>query len=274
MRTELGNRPVASGTNALASSIVLVCRPRPSNAPIATRREFISALKNELPEALDKLKQGNIAPVDMAQAAIGPGMAVFTRYSKVMESDGSPMTVRTALSLINQTLDEVLAQQEGEFDPDTRWAVAWFEQHGMEEGEYGEAETLSKAKNIAINALAEAKIVHAKAGKVRLVPREGLPDDWEPAENGRLTVWKATQYLIKALQQNGESGAAELLKKLGGGMGDKDLAYRLYNICERKKMSKEALPYNMLITSWPEITRLVQSAISLEKSQRTLIQES
>lgn len=276
MRTELSNRPVASGTNALASSIVLVCRPRPPNAPIATRREFISALKNELPEALDKLKQGNIAPVDLAQAAIGPGMAVFTRYSKVMESDGSPMTVRTALSLINQTLDEVLAQQEGEFDPDTRWAVAWFEQHGMEEGEYGEAETLSKAKNIAINALAEAGIVRAKAGKVRLVPREELPDDWEPAENGRLTVWKAAQYLIKALQQNGESGAAELLKKLGGGMGDnaKDLAYRLYNICERKKMSKEALPYNMLITSWPEITRLVQSAISLEKSQRTLIQES
>ena len=134
MRTELGNRMIGRGTNALASSIVLVCRPRPDNASLATRKEFITALRRELPEALRNLQRGNIAPVDLAQAAIGPGMAVFTRYAKVIESDGSPMTVRTALGIINQVLDEVLAEQEGEFDADTRWALAWFEQFGMGEG--------------------------------------------------------------------------------------------------------------------------------------------
>ena len=161
MRSELANRPVASGTNALASSIVLVCRPRPDNASLATRKEFIMALRRELPDALRNLQRGNIAPVDLAQAAIGPGMAVFTRYAKVIESDGSPMTVRTALGIINQTLDEVLAEQEGEFDSDTRWALAWFEQFGMEEGPFGDAETLSKAKNTAVNGLVEAGIIVA-----------------------------------------------------------------------------------------------------------------
>ncbi len=162
------------GTNALASSIVLVCRPRPEGASLATRKEFITALRRELPEALRNLQRGSIAPVDLAQAAIGPGMAVFTRYAKVMESDGSPMTVRTALGLINQALDEVLAEQEGEFDGDTRWALAWFEQFGMNEGPFGDAETLSKAKNTAVNGLVEAGIVKARGGKVRLVKREEL----------------------------------------------------------------------------------------------------
>ena len=156
MRTERGVRSVGLGTNALASSIILVCRPCPANAPLATRKQFITALRQELPEALRNLQHGNIAPVDLAQAAIGPGMAVFTRYAKVMETDGSAMTVRTALGLINQALDEVLAEQEGEFDGDTRWALAWFEQFGMDEGPFGVAETLSKAKNTAVNGLVEA----------------------------------------------------------------------------------------------------------------------
>src|SRR5205085_3718208 len=156
MRTELENRMRGMSSNALASSIVLVCRPCPDNASLATRKEFTTALRRELPEALRNLQRGNIAPVDLAQAAIGPGMAVFTRYSKVMESDGSPMTVRTALGLINQTLDEVLAEQEGDFDPATRWAVDWFSQFGMQEGAFGEADVPARAKDTAGNALAEA----------------------------------------------------------------------------------------------------------------------
>jgi putative DNA methylase len=257
MRTERGARSVSIGTNALASSIVLICRPRPAEVPLATRKQFITALRQELPEALRNLQLANVAPVDLAQAAIGPGMAVFTRYAKVMETDGSAMTVRTALGLINQALDEVLAEQEGEFDGDTRWALAWFEQFGMDEGPFGVAETLSKAKNTAVNGLVEAGIVKARGGKVRLVKRAELPDDWDPTQEGRLTAWEATQYLIRALDKEGESGAAALLHKLGGvAETARDLAYRLYTICERKKWAEEALAYNGLVIAWPELTKL------------------
>ena len=155
-----------------------------ADAPVATRREFLAALKHELPDALRYLQEGNIAPVDLAQASIGPGMAIFTRYAKVMEADGSSMSVRTALGIINQMLDEVLAEQEGEFDADTRWAVAWFEQFGMEDGPFGEAETLSRAKNTAVNGLVEAGIIAARAGKVRLLKRGELRPDWNPASEG------------------------------------------------------------------------------------------
>lgn len=231
-------------TNALASSIVLVCRPRPGDAPLATRKEFISALRRELPEALRNLQHGNIAPVDLAQAAIGPGMAVFTRYAKVMETNGSPMTVRTALGIINQVLDEVLAEQEGEFDADTRWAVAWFEQFGT-------------AKNTAVGGLVEAGVVRARAGKVRLVARAELSDDWDPTKDKRLTVWETTQHLIRTLERDGESGAAAMMHRLGG-MAEtaRDLAYRLYTVCERKKWAEEALAYNGLVIAWPELTKL------------------
>lgn len=272
MRTELGNRMVGMGANALASSIVLVCRPRPDDAKTVTRREFLSALKKELPKALHILQQGLIAPVDLAQAAIGPGMAVFTRYAKVMESDGSAMTVRTALGIINQILDEVLAEQEGEFDTDTRWAVAWFEQHGMEEGPYGEAETLAVAKNISVQGIVDAGILTARGGKAKLIPRDEYPDDWDPATDTRLPVWEATQYLIWTLENQGESGAADLLNKLGGTIGDqtRDLAYRLYAICERKKWSAEAIAYNGLIISWPEISKLAQGALPGATGQQTL----
>ncbi len=257
MRTERGARSLGIGTNALASSIILVCRPRPAAAPLATRKQFITALRQELPEALRNLQHGNIAPVDLAQAAIGPGMAVFTRYAKVMETDGSAMTVRTALGLINQALDEVLAEQEGEFDGDTRWALAWFEQFGTEEGPFGMAETLSKAKNTAVNGLVEAGVVKARAGKVRLVKRDELADEWDPTRDGRLTVWEATQHLIRALDKEGESGAAMMLYKLGGlAEAARDLAYRLYSICERKKWADEALAYNSLVIAWPELTKL------------------
>lgn len=258
------------GSNALASYIVLACKPHPADAPKCSRREFINDLKHELPSALKHLQRGNIAPVDLAQASIGPGMAVFSRFSRVMESSGTAMTVRTALALINQTLDEILAEQEGEFDADTRWALAWFEQHGMEEGEFGVAETLSKAKNTAINGLVEDGIVSARGGKVKLISRNDMSEDWDPSKDKRLTIWEATQYLIRALDQKGEEGAADLLRKLGGlGETTRDLAYRLYSICERKKWAQEALAYNSLVIAWPEITKLAQ-ATALPRQERLL----
>jgi len=259
VRTERRGRSISIGANALASSIVLVCRLRPADAPLATRREFLNTLRRELPYALKKLQHGNIAPVDLAQAAIGPGMAIFSRYSKVIEADGSPMRIRTALALINQALDEVLAEQESEFDADTRWALAWFEQHAMEEGVFGEAETLSRAKNTSVQGMVEAGILNAKAGKVRLLKREELPADWDPATDRRLTVWEVSQHLIRALDQKGEPAAADLLRKVGGlGETARDLAYRVYSICERKKWAQEALAYNSLVTAWPEMQRLAR----------------
>jgi putative DNA methylase len=259
-RSELASRNVGRDTNALASSIVLICRPRSAEAPLTTRREFINALKGELPSALKNLQRGNIAPVDLAQAAIGPGMSVFSRYSKVIEADGSPMGVRMALALINQTLDEVLAEQESEFDADTRWALAWFEQYAFNDGPYGVAETLSKAKNTSVQGMVEASIVSAKAGKVRLLGRKDLAEDWDPASERRLTIWEVAHYLIRLLEEEGESAAALLFRQVGAlGETARDLAYRLYGICERKQWAQEALPYNSLVVAWPEITRLSRS---------------
>ena len=257
----------AMGSNALASYIVLACRPRAGTAPLATRKEFITAMRRELPDALKNLQKGSIAPVDLAQAAIGPGMAVFSRYSRVMETDGAAMPVRTALGLINQILDEVLAEQEGEFDSDTRWALAWFEQFGMEEGSFGEADVLARAKNTAVNGLAEAGVIKARAGKVQLLKRDELPDDWSPATDKRLTVWEVTQHLIRTVEKKGESAAAALLHQLGG-MGEiaRDLAYRLYATCERKKWAQEALAYNSLVVAWPEISRLARQTRSEAKT--------
>lgn len=259
MRTELSNRMVGKDTNALASSIVLVCRKRPENAPTATRREFLSALKEELPKALRLLQAGNIAPVDLAQAAIGPGMAVYTRYAGVLDAEGNPVTVREALALINQVLDEALAEQEGDFDPDTRWALAWFEQFGFGEGEFGVAETLFKAKNTSVEGLVEAGILESRRGKVRLLKPEELPGDWDPVRDGRFTYWEAVHQLVRRLETGGEMAAADLMAKLGS-RGDtaRELAYRLYALCERKGWSKEALSYNALVQSWPEIARLSQ----------------
>jgi putative DNA methylase len=259
MRTELSNRMIGSGTNALASSIVLVCRPRPANAPTATRREFVQALKAELPPALAELQKANIAPVDLAQAAIGPGMAVYTRYAKVLDAEGKPLTVREALALINATLDEALAEQEGDFDADSRWALAWFEQHGFAEGEFGVAETLSKAKNTSVAGMVEAGIVASARGKVRLLKPEELPADWDPARDTRLTAWETVHHLIRALESGGEAAAAALLAKLGSQAEvARELAYRLYTLSERKKRAAEALSYNALVQSWPEIARLAR----------------
>lgn len=256
-RSEMTTRNVGRGTNALASSIVLVCRPRPAEAPLATRKEFINSLHNELPVALRHMQQGSIAPVDLAQASIGPGMAVFSRYSKVMEADGKPMTVRTALGLINQVLDEVLAEQESEYDAETRWAVSWFEQHGFSGGSFGIAETLSKAKNTSVNGMREAGILFSSAGKVRLLKKEEMNPGWDPTTDLRLTLWEVTHHLVARLQSQGEHGAAELLRKVGDwGEAAKDLGYRLFTICDRKKWADDALGYNAFVIAWPELNRL------------------
>jgi len=258
MRTE---RPsgVKTGTNVLASSIILVCRPCAADAPTATRREFVTALKAELPQALAHLQRGNIAPVDLAQAAIGPGMAIYTRYGRILDAQGNPLSVRDALSLINRALDEALAEQEGDFDADTRWALAWFEQHGFSEGEYGVAETLSKAKNTSVAGLVEAGILRSRQGKVRLLRPEELPEDWDPTTDPRLTAWEVVHHLIRVLERDGEAGAAEVAEKLGSKAEvGRELAYRLYTQSERKRRAAEALSYNALVQSWPEISRLAQ----------------
>ncbi len=263
MRSEMANRMIASETNALASCIVLVCRPRPEDAKPTTRTQFLKELRRELPEALRTMQHGNIAPVDFAQSAIGPGIGVFSRYSQVTELDGSRLGVREALKIINKTLDEVLSEQEGDTDAQTRWAIAWYSQNGWNEAAYGSAETLSTAKNTSVAALVESGVTTSRAGKVRLIKRDELPADWTPAHDKRLTVWEATQHLIRALDQNGEGGAALLLSSLrehNAELADRarDLSYRLYSLCERKRWASEALAYNSLVIAWPEIQRRSQ----------------
>lgn len=270
IRTEMGSRRRGLDSNALASSIVLACRARRADAPLATRRDFLRALQAELPDALRTMQEGNIAPVDLAQAAIGPGMAVFSRYARVVEADGSPMSVRTALSLLNRELDEQIAHQEADFDGETRWAVSWFEQFGMNEGAYGVAETLCTARNVAMNGLKQAGIVAAPRGKVRLLERQELDPDWDPATDQRFTIWEVVQHLILELETEGEMAAAELIRRLGGvAESAKELAYRLYVICERKGWANEALAYNAIIVAWSELTVLsAGSAAPIQESMK------
>jgi putative DNA methylase len=272
MRSEQEFRMIGMGTNALASSIVLVCRPRATNALTATRREFITALKAELPAALVHLQRGNIAPVDLAQAAIGPGMAVYTRYAKVLDAEGKALSVREALALINQTLDEALAEQEGDFDADSRWALTWFEQSGFADGEYGVAETLSKSKNTSVKGMEDTGILVSSRGKVRLLRPNELQADWpacragrgagrDPTTDKRLTAWEMVHHLIRVLEAGGEGAAAMLAAKLGSKAETaRELCYRLYTLCERKKRAQEALAYNGLVQSWPEIMRLAKKS--------------
>ena len=259
VRTERPGRIRDVASNALASSVVLVCRPQPSNALTATRREFQDQLRNEFPAALVHLQRSNIAPVDLAQASIGPGMRIFTEYREVLNADGSAMTVREALALINATLDEVLAEQEGDFDSDTRWALTWSEQHGFDEGEYGDAEQLSKAKNTSADGLVQAGVIESRRGKVRLLHASELNPDWDPATDHRPTVWEMTHHLIRLLESGGEEDAAELAARLGAQAETaRDLAYRLYVVSDRKKRAEDARQYNGLVQSWSEIMRLAQ----------------
>ena len=257
IRTEQPGGLREVGRAALASSIVLVCRRRPADAPLTTRRDFLSALRAELPEALRRLQQGNIAPVDLAQASIGPGMAVFSRYSRVVEAEGTNMSVRDALAAINTALDVVLDEQEADFDSDTRWAIAWYTEFAFGEGSSGVAETLSKAKNTSISGLVKAGLLDQQGNSCRLLSRDELADDWDPATDTRLTVWEVTQHLIRAQEEGGEQAAANLLRAVGGlAEPARELAYRLYHTCERKGWSSEALAYNSLVTAWPDLTTL------------------
>jgi putative DNA methylase len=274
MRTERGARSIGIGTNALAPSIVLVCRSRAANALTAMRREFVTALKSELPVALAHLQRGNIAPVDLAQAAIGPGMAVYTRYSKVLDAEGKPLSVREALALINQTLDEALAEQEGDFDADSRFALTWFEQTGFAEGEFGVADVLARAKNTSVSGMAEDGTLISRGGKVRLLKSNELRANWDPEKDQRLTAWDMVHHLIRALESGGEGEAAALVTKLGSKAEiARELAYRLYTVCERKKRAAEALSYNGLVQSWPEITRLAQLDGRLQPKQTEMFEK-
>ena len=271
VRTELGNRERNQGANALASSIVLVCRPRAANAPSATRREFQEALRTRFPKAMGDLQRSNIAPVDLAQASVGPGMAVFSRYQEVLNADGNKMSVRDALALINATLDEVLAEQEGDIDADTRWALTWFEQHGYTEGEYGIAEQLSKAKNTSVDGLVRAGIIESRRGTVRTLKPSELDPEWDPSTDSRLTVWEMTQHLIRLLESGGEAAAGELAAKLGSqAEAARDLAYRLYLVSERKRRAADALAYNGLVQSWPEIVRIAGEQRAMTATQGSL----
>jgi putative DNA methylase len=264
VRTERSGRPRHNSSNALASSIVLVCRPRHADASMVTRRVFANALRQELPDAIKNLQSGNVAPVDLAQASIGPGMAVFSRYKQVVNADGSPMSVREALQMINQMLDESLSEQEADFDSETRFAVRWFDQYGMADGPFGDAETLAKAMAVAVSGVVEAGIIASKAGKVRLLKREELGADWNPKSDQRSTIWECTQHLIRRLETGGEPAAAELLAEIKQAKGSeagevaRELSYRLYSTCERKHRATEAVSYNRLVVSWPEIVKLAR----------------
>lgn len=266
MRTEMANRTVASGTNALASSIVLVCRKRAPDAGKCTRREFINALHRELRPALIKLQSANIAPVDLAQSAIGPGIGVFSRYQSVLESDGRPMSVRAALQIINQELDAFYNEQEGELDRDSRFCVELFSQYAFNTIKFGDADILARAKNTSVQALADRGVLAAAKGQVRLLPREETPEAVGRREE---CVWLLTQQLARAMETGGVQACAVIVAKLVDNSAEnaKALAYRLYTVCERKKWAQEGAAYNDLVVAWPDIQARAAELRSVQPQQ-------
>lgn len=259
MRTELGNRLIASKSNALASSIVLACRPRATSAPLASRGEFMSALRDELPEAVRLLQSGNIAPVDIAQSTIGPGIKVFSRYAKVVEADGSAMSVSDALAIINDVLGEVIDGEEAELDADTRFAATWYAQQGYNPGRSGDADGQARAKNTSLSGIEAAGIGEARGGSFRLFERHELDPEWDVVADTRLTVWEATQHLVAALDRS-ETEAADLLHRLGGfGERARQLAYVLFQKATDKGWAEEAGAYNGLILAWPTLQSMGSS---------------
>lgn len=256
---------VGQGANTLASYVVLVCRPRQQDAVRVSRRDLAAALRSELGPAIQLLQSAAVAPVDLAQAVVGPGMAVFTRHQSVLEPDGTPMTVRSALLLINSVLGEVLDEQEGEFDADTRWAITWFEEFQFGEAPSGDADSLARAKVTSIEGLERAGIVVTRGGTCRLLRRDELPEDYDPTKDSRATVWESVQHLVEQLLDGGEEKAASLFARLSNSEAARDLAYRLYAICERKGWADEGGAYNVLVASWPEIAQLAQQ---LQTQQR------
>ncbi len=251
MRTEMANRSIASGSNALASSIVLVCRKRPEDAPMGTRRDFVMALKRELGSALDKLRSSNIAPVDLAQSAIGPGIGVYSRYSQVLEADGSPMTVRVALQLINQEVDAYFSDQDGELDRESRFCVDLYTQKAFDTIKFGEADVLARAKNVSIEGLAAQGLLASVKGNVHLLDRSEVSE----RVDFKAPTWLTTQQLTHALEEGGVTACAKIVSQTLGGRADgaKALAYRLFTIADKRNWQQEAFAYNSLVTAWPEI---------------------
>jgi putative DNA methylase len=273
-RSEMASRMIGSGANALASSIVLSLRPRPENAQTTDRRGFIAALEAELPDALRKLQQGQIAPVDLPQAAIGPGMAVFSRYSAVLDADGSKMTVRAALTRINEILDQVLNEQEGDFDATSRFAIAWYRQYGYGVGKFGDADNLARARNTSVDAMDRDEILTSRAGNVQLTKPADLPWDYDVLKDLHTSNWEALHHLIKVLERDGIAPAGHFLQSAlarpdGAIDADlvKELAHLLFRIAEGNSWTKDALNFNTLVTSWPEILDVARSVRKPAASQ-------
>jgi putative DNA methylase len=262
VRTELANRMIAKGANALASSIVLVCRKRQRGAKVATRAEFIRSLKQELPGAIEKIRSAGVGPVDMQQSVIGPGMGIFSRYSKVLEDDDSAMTVKTALSLINRVWEEIDNELDAAFDAETQVALAWYATYGFDARTSGELITLANAKNIPSNALFSSGVFKDMKGKAGLIPREELPAHWQPGTDKTLTVWECVQHAARTLRaaDGGGEAAARLVAQMGAkGADARALAYRLFEIATKKGWSNEALVYNELAQEWPKLEDLASS---------------
>ena len=255
MRTEREGRTIGLGSNALASSIILVCRPREINAVTISRREFIRELKEELTEAIEVMIGGAegispVAPVDLAQAVIGPGMAIFSKYAAVLEADGNAMSVHDALVLINRAITE----GGDDFDADTQFALSWFDEQGWSEGEFGKADVLARAKGTSVAGVADAGVLETGAGKVRLLKWAQYPEDWSPENDNRTPVWEALHQLIRVLNQHGESAAGNLLSRMPErSAAIRQLAYRLYTLCERKGWAEDARAYNELMGAWTAI---------------------
>jgi putative DNA methylase len=267
LRTETGSRMLAQGTNALASSIVLALRPRPDDAPTIDRRGLIAALHHELPDALRKLQQGAIAPVDLPQAAIGPGMAVFSRYTKVIENDGTPMTVRSALARINEILDQVLNEQEGDFDAATRFAIAWYRQYGYATGKFGVADDLARARNTAVETLVRDGILTSTAGNVVLLSPNALSDGYDVLADDRVGSWEVLHHLIAFLQRDGLPSAGAFLASAQERRDDaidvelvRELAFLLFSIAEKNGWTQDALAFNTVATAWPDLVQATRSS--------------
>ena len=269
MRTEMSSRSIAQGTNALASSIILVCRKRSADARSVTRREFINALHREMRPALEKLQSANIAPVDLAQSAIGPGIGVFSRFKSVLEADGKPMSVRSALQIINQELDAFYNEQEGELDRESRFCVDLFNQYAFNTLKFGDADILSRAKNTSVQALADRGVLYAAKGQVRLLTREELP---EQVKSGEECIWLLTQQLARAMEKDGIKGCASIVMNMFGSNAENAtaLAYRLYTICERKNWPQEGFAYNNLVVAWPEIQTMAADMQASKPVQMSL----
>ena len=274
MRSERSGRMLSVGTNALASSIVLALRPRPDEAPTTDRRGLISALQDELPEALRELQQGAIAPVDLPQAAIGPGMAVFTRYAAVIEADGSRMSVRSALARINEILDQVLNEQEGDFDPTTRFAIAWYRQHGYGTGKFGDANNIANARNTSVETMVRAGILTSAAGKVTLLSPTALPDEYDAKRDDQISAWEVLHHMIGALERGGIDDAAILLAAASSRTDSpvdvdlvKELAFLLFSLAEKNGWTQDALAFNTLATVWPEIVDAARAPDSGQNEQ-------